>query len=202
MSVVGEALHDRGRDGASRAKRWLETTTRVSVSWLNTEPGIGQRCQFEWPYGGRKFSFDMGGFLRGIGFNGHSFLAECKKYASIGNQPTEYPEYIAKCYVAYQRQPGWADHFMWITWHPFNVTTWSQLCSAEYVHKSVLGERERVLGTADENEAKALIREDVVQAVAKRLWLLVLTDKQEQLVISREHLALIRAHEVSEGTAS
>src|SRR6266702_760573 len=154
MSIVGEALHDKGRDGARRAKRWLETTTRVTVSWLNTEPAVGERCQFDWPYGGRKFSFDIGGFLRGQDFDGHSFLAECKKYGTVGNQSTEYPEYLAKCYVAYQQQPKWSNHFMWITWHPFNVTNWASLCSTEFVHKSVLGERSRVLGTQDENEAK------------------------------------------------
>lgn len=202
MFSSGEALHEKGRDGALRAKRWLEATTRVSHSWLNTDGPIGRRCQFDWPHGGRSFSFDIGGFLRGADFDGHSFLAECKKYSNVGNQPTEYPEYLAKCYVAYQKQPMWCDHFMWITWHPFSVTTWSSLCSSDLVWKSVITERERVLGTSDENEAKQLINNDVVKDVADRLWLLVLTDKQEKLVIPRDHLALIRASEVEKGVAS
>jgi hypothetical protein len=202
MLTVGEALHDKGRDGARRAKLWLEATTRVSQAWLNTDPVIGARCQFQWPFGGQPFSYDIAGMLRGPDFEGHYFLAECKKYSVIGNQPSEYPEYLAKCYVVYKDQPKWCDHFMWITWHPFNVKTWAELCAPEMVRKAVLGERERVFGVSDEAEAESLIDEGAVVAVAQRLWLLVLTDKQEKLVIPRDHLALIREHEVKRGESS
>jgi hypothetical protein len=200
--MIGEALHEKGKDGARRAKLWLEATTRVSHSWLNTDAGIGERCQFKWPFGGRSFSFDIGGLLRGPDFDGHSFLAECKKYSTVGNQPVEYSEYLAKCYVAYQDHPKWADHFMWITWHPFNINRWANLCSEETIEKGVIDQRQRVFGTDDESQAKACIHGDVVKSVADRLWVVVLSDKQEKLVIPREHLALIRHHEVNKGTAS
>lgn len=194
----GEALHKAGDDGARRAKRWLEASTRVSKSWLNTDPGIGERCEFEWPQGKTSFSFDIGGFLCGGEFEGHSFLAECKNYTGIGDQPAEYEAYLAKCYAAYLAQPKWSDHFMWITWHPFSVTTWKKLCERDKVHAAVLSESKRIFGADSREEAEPLIDEEAVTAVSDRLWLIVLSQNQERLVISRKHLALIRAHEIEE----
>lgn len=198
MLGSGEALHKAGDDGARRAKRWLEASTRVSKSWLNTDPTIGARCQFTWPHGTTGFSFDIGGFLCGGEFEGHSFLAECKNYNTAGDQGTEYSMYLAKCYAAYMAQPRWSDHFMWITWHPFSVTTWASLCKRDKVRDSVLSEHNRVFGVDSKDQAKGIIDETVVDAVADRLWLIVLSRNQERLVISRKHLALIRAREIEE----
>lgn len=195
-------MHDKGRDGARRAKLWLEATTRVSQSWLNTDSVIGERCLFKWPFGGQPFSFDIGGFLRGPDFEGNCFLAECKKYSVIGNQPSEYSEYLAKCYVAYLEQPKYSDHFMWITWHPFSVTLWAELCTPAMVRKSVVAEHFRVFGVDNREQAEEMVDNRIVEEISRRLWLLVLADKQEKLVILRDHLALIRAHEVNKGAAS
>jgi hypothetical protein len=202
MFQGGEAQHEKGRDGARRAKRWLEATTRVKMAWLNTDSLIGDRCEFQWPFGGRSFSFDIGGFLSGSSVEGQSFLVECKKYSTAGDQGVEYFEYLAKCYVTYSVQPKYSDHFMWITWHPFKQMTWTQLCGPEMVKSAVIAECKRVFGVDSEEDAQALIDMDVVSAVAERLWVIVLCDRQEDLVISRDHLALIRAHEVREGEAS
>lgn len=194
----GEALHKAGDDGARRAKRWLEASTRVSKSWLNTDPAIGERCEFKWPNGDTTFSFDIGGFLCGGEFEGHSFLAECKNYTTIGDQPSEYDTYLAKCYAAYLEQPKWSDHFMWITWHPFSVTSWKNLCGRVKVREAALAEHRRLFGVDSKEEAEKVIDENVVDAVSERLWLIVLSRNQERLVISRKHLALIRAHEIQE----
>ncbi|GAA3620904.1 hypothetical protein GCM10022267_03850 [Lentzea roselyniae] len=201
MVTSGEALHEKGRDGARRAKRWLEATTRVKMAWLNTDPIIGDRCEFQWPHG-RQFSFDIVGFLSGGPVEGQSFLAEVKNYSTPGNQPVEYPEYLAKCYVTYAQQPKYSDNFMWITWHPFKQTEWTSLCSAEMVRRCVIGEHKRVFGVGSPEEAESLVDMDIVNAVAERLWVIVLSDKQEKLVISLDHLAVIRAYEVREGEAS
>lgn len=198
MLGSGEALHIAGDDGARRAKRWLEASTRVSKSWLNTDPAIGARCRFTWPRGNTSFSFDIGGFLCGGEFEGHSFLAECKNYATAGDQGTEYSQYLAKCYTAYMAQPRWSDHFMWITWHPFNVTTWASLCEPEKVRDSVLSEHSRIFGVDSKGDAEDMIDGAAVDAVANRLWLIVLSRNQERLVISRKHLARIRALEIEE----
>lgn len=56
-----------------------------------------------------------------------------------------------------------------------------------------------MFGTDDEAEAAALVDEDVVSAVANRLWLVILSTKQETLVISKEHRSVIEAYETRKG---
>ncbi|MTE19653.1 hypothetical protein F0L17_11040 [Streptomyces sp. TRM43335] len=198
--MPGEALHQLGDDGARRAKRWLESTTRVKAAWLNTDPYSAGRLEFPWSYGGWNFSYDIGGILHGGEFSGQMFLAECKKYSAAGDQGTHYQSYLAKCYVTLLHHARLADHFMWITWHPFLVGSWGKLCSVDKVREGVLSEASRVFNTESEDEAKALIDEDIAQEVANRLWLLVLSDKQEKLVITPEHRGILIKHEVEAGT--
>ncbi|MEJ1155156.1 hypothetical protein [Microbacterium marmarense] len=36
--IEGESAQAKGADGAQRAKRWLESTTRVNAQWVNPNP--------------------------------------------------------------------------------------------------------------------------------------------------------------------
>ena len=177
---TGEAIQAIGVDGADRAKRWLEGTTRVLHVWTNPEDD--KKLTFSWASTG-EFSFDLGGTLQGAELHGKNFFAEVKKYSSAGDQGTEYPKYLAKCYLALTQRPEWCDHFMWITWAPFSVTKWPNLMSAEYVAQSVKLEkhRKRTLGTADAEPDL-----DHCAEVARRLWLIVLSDKQEVLRLTED----------------
>lgn len=47
--------------------------------------------------------------------------------------------------------------------------------------------RVRALGLSDENEAAAKISADLLAEVAKRVWLVTLSAKQENLVLSTNH---------------
>lgn len=171
----GEAIQAIGIDGADRAKRWLEGTTRVLHVWTNPEDE--NKLTFSWTTNGH-FSFDLGGTLQGAELHGKNFYAEVKKYATAGNQGTEYQKYLAKCYLALQQRPEMCDHFMWITWAPFSVSKWSKLMTADYVAEAVKGKhhRNRTLGADDAEPNLAHCA-----AVAHRLWLIVLSDKQEVL---------------------
>lgn len=189
-SVSGEELHEVGRQGALRAKRWLERTTRVDVTWVN--PDAVAKLTFAWT-NNTNFSFDLGGKLRGGTVNGQEFFAEVKKYSDVGNQASEYGEYLAKCYRAYSLLANRCDHFFWLTWHPFSQTKWNELCSAAEVRKAVLTHREKCLGESDEPAAEAVIDDVVCAAVASRLWLIVLADKQEDLVVEDAHLDAVFA---------
>ncbi|MDR8409768.1 hypothetical protein MTP10_13585 [Nonomuraea sp. 3-1Str] len=199
--MPGEAMHIKGADGARRAKRWLDSTTRVRSSWTNEDEVHASRLEFTWPYGGQPFSFDIGGIFTGGEFEGQFFAAECKNYTGDSDQGTHFDDWVAKCYVTRKNHARLADHFMWITWHPFRVTRWADLCSADSVRAGLLIPRnaKRVFGHEDIDAARSLIDDSLVEDVASRMWLLVLSEKQEKLVITREHRALIVAHQIKEG---
>jgi hypothetical protein len=162
----------------------------VDVTWVN--PDAVAKLTFTWATG-TSFSFDLGGKLRGGGLQGQEFFAEVKKYSGVGDQPTLYEEYLAKCYRAYSLLPSRCDHFFWLTWHPFSQTKWNALCSDGKVLDAVLKQREKSLGEADLEAAKALVDSNTCASVADRLWLIVLSDKQEDLVVEDQHLDAVFA---------
>ncbi|HEU5159281.1 MAG TPA: hypothetical protein VFU43_19960 [Streptosporangiaceae bacterium] len=197
--MPGEDLHVAGANYTRRAKVWLERTTRVQASWMVGQRFGSNKLTFRWPFGGQQFSFDIGGILRGDEFDGQSFLVESKGYMSPSDQGSHYRAYLAKCYAARQQFEAFTENFMWITWCPFNIGSWRDLCGPEMVKKSVLAERERVLGKADLDEAEALLDEGLVDDVASRLWMIVLSERQEQLVISPRDLSQIEQIRVERG---
>jgi hypothetical protein len=187
---MGEVLHEAGREGAQRAKRWLERTTRVDVHWVN--PDYVAKLTFNWA-DGRTFSFDLGGQLRGGDLDGQEFFAEIKKYNAVGDQGALYDEYLAKCYRAFGEMPSRCDHFLWITWHPFSQSKWTTLCTAGVVREAVLKHRVESLGVTDAEEAQTVVDDATCTAVAERLWLIVLSDKQEVLAVEDAHLDVVLA---------
>lgn len=194
VTVQGEAAHAKGADGALRAKRWLEATTRANVPWVNPDPVAVPKLSFPWVGGGQSFSFDLGGMLIGGQIANQEFLAESKKYDNASHQNSMYNEYLAKCYVARKLRPERCDNFMWITWSAFATTTWSDLLSVDRVRESVLKECRRALDV-ELADAAAEIDDALCKDVAARLWVIVLSDRQEKhLVLSAEHQGLIRKH--------
>ncbi|MGW5364460.1 hypothetical protein [Actinopolymorpha pittospori] len=199
--MAGEELHERGAEGARRAKVWLERTTRAEARWVTPDRVAVPKLTFPWASGAKDakdFSFDLGGLLRGGSLEGQQFFVESKFYTSPGNQGTMFREFLAKCYSAYKARPEICDHFFWITWAPFLVSHWSKLDKPEYVRSAIIENRERALGVEDETDAELKIDGPDVEEVAKRLWIIVLSEKQEQqLVMSSDHLGIIRRYEIS-----
>lgn len=194
--MPGEAMHQRGAEGARRAKQWLDATTRVHKSWTNEDSVATSKLEYQWPHGGQPFSFDVGGILSGDPYENQFFLAEVKNYSGHSDQGVMYEDYLAKCYVT-KRQSQIADQFMWITWHPFNVTTWRRLCEPEKVQESVIKNHKRIFDVETAEEAVPMVDANLVKDVAARLWLIVLSDKQEELVISPKARAYIVAAQIS-----
>jgi len=138
----------------------------------------------------------MGGVLQGGDLDGEIFLVESKFYRGTNGQGTMYRRFLAECYMALKTHRFFCDHFMWITWAPFLVDSWSDLMTPEYVERGVLESKERVFGELRDGEAyEDLIEPELLRAVASRLWIIVLSDKQEKhLTMTLEHLAIVRAH--------
>jgi hypothetical protein len=179
---LGETLHVIGHDGAKRAKVWLEKTGRVDVNFSRYE--VSEAAFLTFPKVlGDPFSFDLGGVLRLEGGRA-SFLGEVKRVSSAAGQGGMYQEYLAKCYRT-AIQTGLPYHFMWITWHPFSLTTWTQLCTAEQIRAAVEAHKEAYCGDAT-------IDDDLCEALAERLWLIVLSDRQEDLSMSDAMLGTLK----------
>lgn len=142
------------------------------------------------------FSFDIAGVLKGDAVDGQEFLGECKNYQGAGDQGTLYNEFVAKCYCAMKARPERCDNFMWITWAPFLVTSWATLRSADYVKSAVINHRDKAMNEPDKDAALLAIDMVAVNATAERLWMIVLSERQERaLMMSSAHLGLIRKHE-------
>lgn len=194
-------MHFKGEDGAQRAKRWLDATTRTRSSWTNKEDVAAGRLTYNWPHaGGEEFSFDVGGILYGDPFDNHNFVAEVKNYSgdTLGGH---YDKFLAQCYLVYKDHSRWVNQFMFLTWHPFRVKTWTQLCETDAIVEACVEHRKRLFDTDDEGEAKNCIDMSVVEALAPRLWLVVLSTKQEKLLISDDDRALIVHDRVRRGLA-
>jgi hypothetical protein len=192
--MSGEQLHARGRDGAMRAKAWLDATTRADVRWINPDLVALPKLTFAW-HDGTDFSFDIGGLLLGGSKNNEEFLAEVKNYSSGSDQGTLYDEYLAKCFRARKTRPDRSDNFFWITWAPFRANRWQEQCTSEQLAAAIVAHRVKALGLSDEAAAKAGVAADQVflDDLAKRLWVIVLSPKQEEhLVLTPEHLGVIR----------
>lgn len=195
-AVSGEAAQAKGADGAQRAKRWLESTTRVNAQWVNPEPSALPKLTFQWPRGGQSFSFDLHGVLKYGDYDGQTFYAECKNYEKPSDLGTHYLKFLAQCYVALEARAAYCEHFFWISWSPHNVNSWNQLTTAEYVRDAVIQHWQRIFDVGSEEDARKAVNEETCKAVAERLWLIVLSQRQETLVISAGHRALIEAHEI------
>uniref|UniRef100_A0AAU2K079 YqaJ viral recombinase domain-containing protein n=1 Tax=Streptomyces sp. NBC_00049 TaxID=2903617 RepID=A0AAU2K079_9ACTN len=181
--MPGEEEHIKGAEAVQRVKRWLEGTMRVSQSYTNTDGAWARKLTLHWPHGSqRPFSYDLGGMMRGGEWDGQMFCAEVKWRRKASDQGTEYPSFLAKCYVAMSQGYMLGDHFMWITWAPFRANDWDQLTGAQMIRRAVLAESSRIFGIEDPTAAAELVKADIIEELAGRLWLIVMSEKQEKLV--------------------
>ncbi|MCC5032611.1 hypothetical protein DMH02_004935 [Streptomyces sp. WAC 00631] len=195
--VIGEDAHLKGLSGARRAKLYLEGTMRISGAFANTDsPACARKLTRKWPHGGQTFSFDLGGSMRGEPFHANQFCAEVKNYRNGSDQGTHFSEFLAKCYVAQKGDYLFGDHYMWITWAPFSAKSWSQLCSSEKVTEGVIRHRDRIFGSISEQSARLRVDASIAKDVASRTWLIVLSEKQEQLLPLAEWRGIV-AHELT-----
>lgn len=203
--AAGEAMHQKGAEGARRAKRWLDATTRTRTSWVNEDTVRAGKLEFPWPHGGESFSFDVGGMLIGQPFDWHNFVAEVKFYSGDDLGPP-FDDFLAKCFVVRKLHTTNAEQFMFLTWHPFRIKTWTKLCQKETIVSAIKKHAKHIYDieppdAKDESDGAKAVRAQIdaviqadteaVEELERRLWLVVLSEKQEELLISAEDRALI-----------
>ncbi|MDC7337864.1 hypothetical protein PQR15_16770 [Streptomyces lydicus] len=182
--AAGEQQQEKGRDGAYFAREWLESTTRVHAPWVVYEaPQMTTLTLLN----GAHESWDLAGYFTNEKKN--QFYAEVKAYNS-DNQGPKYREYLTDCYSATAKMiKDGIDReceFMWITWHPFSMGAWTKLCDTETIEEAVKQYPNKLGGEHYDPE--------IGKKVADRLWLIVLSERQEELMMNREYLGHIRAY--------
>jgi len=179
MSVVAEGAHAKGLEGVRLAKRYLESTTYIRLPFSVYEDSV--QTTLVRLDGGKKI-YDMAGHL--LGDKPHPLAVEVKNYDAVGNQAAEYTEYLANAYsiTAHEinERGDLRREFMWVTWHPFSQSKWGKLTSGAEI-KAAIEEHPEALGdSAFDTELAA--------RVASRLWLVVLSRRHEQLMLTSKEL--------------
>jgi hypothetical protein len=177
--MVAEPTQLLGLEGVYFIKRWLESTTHVDLPWnvYEDSPQCTLVC-----LDGQLKRFDLAGHF--LGLDRRPLVVEAKKYSTPGHQGTEYVKYLAIAYSSTVRDIQTVGdtkrEYLWVTSHPFSQGNWKDLLSRKQV--------EAALGKHPELLAGKPIDDDVVEKLSNRLWLLVLHDKQDGLLLTAEEL--------------
>lgn len=168
-------------DGVRLAKRWLESTTWIELPFnvYDNAPV----CTLE-RLDGKKKRYDLFGSI--FREPQTPLYVEVKDYdSSGGKQGTEYWEFLANAYSVTAKDIKDGEdgrrEFMWITRHPFQLTSWSELTSPARIAEA-LEKHPEVL--ADLKADPTLLA-----TVSDRLWLLVVHKRQDELVLTPQELA-------------
>ena len=199
--MAGETPPKIGESGVQRAKHWLDASTRVKDIWQQTDVPMGELLHFPWPHGSREpFSFDLGGIFRGEGLDGQAWVAEVKNYRNESDLPGHFRNFLAKCYVALGYRRERCDHFLWISWAPFQARNWDRHATSESVRKAVLHPDNimSVFGVDNEQDAMAKLDAERTVQAASRVWLITLCEQQEQLVLTKKHFTDVMAMLIAE----
>lgn len=185
---VGEDSQDAGLVGVRAAKRWLDRTTRATTYTSQDKP-FRDLLAYRWPHETQTFSYDIGGSFLGGGLDNQTFLGEVKKYKNESDLPTHFRSFIAKSYVAYKATPQRCDHFLWISWAPFQAQAWDKHCTYDKVVSSLshASNITRSLGLKPGEDVTPAIDHEAAQAVASRIWLITLSDRQDDLNLLDKH---------------
>lgn len=180
---MAESSHKDGEDGVILAKQCLESTTHIELpfdAYECPEQTILIRLD------GAKKRYDLAGHIIATK---RPLFVEVKAYNVVGKQPEEYMEYLANAYSVTARDiKDGVDRkreFMWVTWHPFSQTKWVNLTTKTEVRKA--------LETHPECLAGDPVDEEIVDLVTHRLWLIMLSKRQEQLLLTRDELYTVQA---------
>jgi hypothetical protein len=186
--MSAEEAHELGREGVFKVKQFLESTTHLQVPWTAYDhKAVCTRQRLD----GTKKVYDLRGFF--LGERRRPLYIEAKNYSTPGGQGILYREYLADVYSitakAVADDMDEESEFMWITWHPFSQSAWTRLATHDYIREAVLKYSD-CLGLEADVEPEDVIDDEMCRLVASRLWIIVLTERQHQLVLTPDELKL------------
>jgi hypothetical protein len=179
-----EVEHEKAREGVLFARRWLNYTTRVDAPWtVYDNPPFTTLSRPD----GTRHRFDLAGYF--IDPPGRDFYAEVKKYAKQQDLTDQYNRFLANCYSVtthlLDSGPDRNTQFLWISWAPHSANRWDELTTANEILQAC-SKKPDLLGGAT-------VKDEFVDLLATRLWLLILSDRHDDLMMKSEYFAHVIA---------
>jgi hypothetical protein len=181
--MVAEETQELGRRGIATIKRWLEATTFLELPFDAYNQRID--CTVKTCTNQMK-CFDLTGYY--LTGNKDRVYVEGKRYSSAGSQYPEFQKFLAIVYgVAMLEKRDFgayrSTHFLWVTYHPFKLKSWSKLESPAEMRSAI--ECHPELAGQD-------IDQRVLADLSSRIGVFVFNEKQEALSLTSEELQKVR----------
>lgn len=184
-----ETAHKTGEDGVDLTQRFLESTTWIELP-LNVYDNA-PACSLQ-RLDGTYQAWDLVGVIHPSKTAKQRPLYVENKALNTesGSQPAWYWEFLADAYshtaLNLKNKLDTRAEFMYVTKHPFEQTSWAELTSAGRIKKAVTEKYPGVLGSEEFDH-------DIASVVSERLWLIVLHDRQAELMLTASELAQIES---------
>jgi hypothetical protein len=185
--MAREGTQKAGFDGTDFTKRWLESTTWVELPFDAYDNEV--YCTPE-ILDGTVQGFDLFGYIHTKPKRTPLYV-ESKNVNSVGGkQGAEFVEFLANAYSVTARtlqkyKVDSRSEFMFVTRQPFNSTTWSDHLEPSSIKKALETHSHKL-----NNEA---IDDDLLKKVSDRLWLLVVHEKQERLMLTASEVSRVES---------
>lgn len=180
-----------GIEGVTEIKEWLEATTRFAFTYTvyDSEAMCTRIC--------------LDGTKKALDLEGNTTTSpkvpvsvECKKYTTAGGQAAEFREFLAIAYSATKhaidtKGSDEQREFMWVTFHPFSVSKWSDLLTLTFM-KQCIEEFPDLLNGED-------VDEELLAVVATRTWVMVVGQRQVGIRLTKEELSIASAALIKAG---
>lgn len=186
-----EVQQEIGRTGVKHFRRLLDGTMRFNMSWDVYENAALVSLPLLAP--GKTKAFDLGGWhTDDDGGTLAEIYVEAKNYQEPGGQSAEFKSFLANAYSATVRKkldigmdPKW--EFMWATMCPWKGTGFRRVASRDELQKSVSDADESIIPSSHE------IDEEMLTLISKRLWVWVVCERHEEMILGGKMRAVIAA---------
>lgn len=190
--VVAEEAHEKGREGVTEVKRWLEATMRFEVRYTIYDQVVRVTLPL---LDGKTKRYDMVAQHfnddREHAPSGSDVYIEVKNVGALSTaqkQDKQFIEFVATAYSA--REAGFEAlgrdpfyEFMFATKHPWDVKNYLKFATQEFVADCCAAHEKLVpIDRVDPTRAAEL---------AEKLWVWIVPRRQDDMTMGRAHLGFV-----------
>jgi hypothetical protein len=176
-----EGEHEKGREGVFRAKRLLEGTMRFEIPYTAY---MDARTSLPMLVDGEAKRYDLCGHCLDEEDNvGATVYVESKDQQDAGSQKSQFAMFLAQAYSATIRatalqgeDPG--HNFMWATTCPWKGSGFRDVAKKSAILEALGEAGPKILPKGHS------VNQDIVDVLVDRLWVWVISDRQEEMILS------------------